>query len=359
MSLPLKIENIKKRMTPEKAKAYEKSYYDSLITPGEAVGTIAAQSIGEPGTQMILRTHHLSGAAELDITLGLPRLIEIFDARKTPATPSMTIFLNDDIKNDEPKVKLVAIKLMELKIEDVMDKVIVKLANNIINVFLDASKLKKFDITAEEISKQIVKKVRGVDASFEGNIVNIKGPKEDVTKLYKLRAKIKDVHIQGIPRISQVLPVKKPDGWIIKTAGSNLKEVLKLPEVDETRTVTNDIFEIESVLGIEAARNTIIDEARLTLRDQGLSLDQRHLLLVSDAMTASSQIRGTNRYGLLKGKASVLARASFEVALRHLFKAAANCEIDRLTSIVENVMINQPAPIGTGMFKLVMKRGNK
>ncbi|MFA5406387.1 MAG: DNA-directed RNA polymerase subunit A'' [Candidatus Nanoarchaeia archaeon] len=359
MNLPLKISNIRKSLSGDELKRFDENYHKSLITPGEAVGTIAAQSIGEPGTQMIMRTHHFAGVKELDVTLGLPRLIEIFDARKTPATPSMTVYLNDDVKNNEDEVKSIATKLLELKLEDVMDRITVKLTNNVISIQLSNSKLKTFKISAEEISRQISKKIKGIESSFEGDIINVKGPKDDVSKLYKLRAKIKDVHIQGIPRISQVLPVKEIDEWIIKTAGANMKEVLKIPEVDETRTTSNDLFEIQSVLGIEAARFAIINETLATLKDQGLTVDDRHLMLVSDAMTNTGEIKGTNRYGITKSKASVLARASFEVALRHLFKAAATREVDNLTSIVENVMINQPAPIGTGMVKLVMKRGDK
>ena len=355
--MPLKLQNIKDGMSKEDAKKFDKTYENSLITPGEAVGTIAAQSIGEPGTQMLMRTHHFAGVTEIDTTLGLPRLIEIFDARKTPATPSMTIFLKEEFKGDEEAVKVIATKMLELTVGDVMDKITVKLANNTIVVQLDSAKLKQFDISPDEISKQVAKKIRGVDCSFEGNIINVKGPKEDVSKVYKLRAKVKEVHIQGIPRITQVLPVKKSNEWIIKTAGSNLKEIVKLPEIDETRCITNDIFEVRAVFGVEAARNSIIFEAKETLKDQGLSVDERHLMLVSDMMTIEGDIRGTNRYGITKGKASVLARASFEVALRHLFKAAATREVDKLTSIVENIMINQPAPIGTGMLKLVMKRG--
>jgi len=356
--MPEKLESIKKSLGKD-GKRFEESYKNSLITPGEAVGTIAAQSIGEPGTQMIMRTHHFAGVTELDVTLGLPRIIEIFDARKVPSTPSMTIYLKDKFKNNEAKVKSIATKLLELKVSDVMSKLVVKLVNNIITIYLEGGKLKQFDISAEEISRQVSKKVRGVECSFEGDVVNIKGPKDDIGKLYKLRAKIKDVHIQGVSGVSQVLPVKKVNEWIIKTAGSNLEAVIEIPEIDAARTTTNDLFEIFDVLGIEAARNAIIHEAKATLKDQGLTVDDRHLMLVADTMTSTGGIRGTNRYGILKNKASVLARASFEVALRHLFKAAATREIDNLTSIVENVMINQPAPVGTGMLRLVMKYGKK
>ncbi len=355
VELPPKIKEIIKNADKETAKKLKERYENALITPGEAVGTLAAQHIGEPGTQMIMRTHHFAGVAELDVTLGLPRIIEIFDARKQPSTPTMTIYLKDEYKNDEEKVRHIATKLLELKVDDVVEKIIMKLVNNVIAIHLDPEKLSQFKITPEEISKKIHKKLKNAKISYEGNIINVKYPESDVIKLYKLRAKIRDIHIQGVPRISQVLPVKKVDEWIIKTGGSNLKEVLKLPEVDETRTTTNDIFEIQEVLGIEAARNAIIREIKTTLNEQGLEIDDRHIILVADTMTCDGEIKGTNRYGIVKSKASVLARASFEIPLYHLFKAAANREVDELNGIVENIMINQPAPVGTGTVKLVVK----
>ena len=74
-------------------KLAESQYEKSLVDSGEAVGIIAAQSLGEPGTQLTLRTKWLAGATEMTVTQGLPRLIEIFDARREPSTPSMTIYL--------------------------------------------------------------------------------------------------------------------------------------------------------------------------------------------------------------------------------------------------------------------------
>ena len=76
----------------------------STVEPGEASGIVAAQSIGEPGTQMTLRTFHFAGVKERDVTLGLPRLIELVDARKQPATPSMDVFLNDETRKSNEKV---------------------------------------------------------------------------------------------------------------------------------------------------------------------------------------------------------------------------------------------------------------
>ncbi len=359
MNLPKKLQEKYDTLDEKGKQKLLESYANSLAEPGEAVGVVAGQSLGEPGTQMILRTHKFAGVAEINVARGLPRLIEIFDARKIPSTPSMTIYLKEKFAGDEKKVREIATKILELTVEDVIDRTNIDLLNKTVKIYLDKKLLEKYMITTKEVSEMIKKKIKKEKVTYEGNVINVKSPEADIKKLYKLRVKVKDIYIQGVPKIEQVLPVKKGNEWIIKTAGSNLKDVLKIPEVDPTRTITNDLYEIQKTFGIEAARNAIIREASMTLREQGLSVDIRHLMLVADAMTADGTLKGVTRYGITKGKKSVLARASFETALKHLFNAAAHREIDDLTSVVENVMINQPAPIGTGMLKLVVKHDKK
>ena len=155
--------------------------------------------------------------------------------------------------------------------------------------------------------------------------------------------------------ITQVLPVKRGDEYIIITAGSNLKEILPMDEVDPNRTRSNDIFEIASILGIEAARQAVIDEVLKVIDSQGLNVDIRHIMLVADTMCLTARVRGITRYGVVSEKASVLARASFETPIRHIINAALIGEEDNLTSVVENVMLNQPVPVGTGMPSLRTK----
>ncbi|MEM4368832.1 MAG: DNA-directed RNA polymerase subunit A'', partial [Candidatus Woesearchaeota archaeon] len=143
--------------------------------------------------------------------------------------------------------------------------------------------------------------------------------------------------------------------YVIITSGSNLRKILELDFVDQTRTTTNDIFEIAEVLGIEAARRAILEEVNKVVAAQGLNVDIRHIMLVADTMCAGGTIKGVTRYGVVSEKASVLARASFETPIKHIIDASLIGEVDELNSIVENVMINQPMPVGTGLPSLVTK----
>ena len=170
-----------------------------------------------------------------------------------------------------------------------------------------------------------------------------------------MKEKAKDVYVKGIKGVTQILPVKRKEEFIVITAGSNLKKVFELDFVDTQRTTTNDIYEIFEVLGIDAARQAIMDEVFKVIETQGLNVDIRHIMLVADTMTVSGEINGITRYGVVSEKASVLARASFETPIKHVINASLKGEIDQLNSVVENVMLNQAVPVGTGLPGLVTK----
>jgi len=130
---------------------------------------------------------------------------------------------------------------------------------------------------------------------------------------------------------------------------------MKLEFVDKTRTVSNNIHKINSLLGVEAARQAIINEINSVIEAQGLNVNLRHIMLVADIVTMNGKILGINRYGIVKDKPSVLARASFETPIRHLINAGLAGSNDPLYSVIENVMMNQVVPLGTGLPGLITK----
>lgn len=329
-----------------------------LITVGEAVGVLAAQSVGEPGTQMTMKTKHVAGVLEMAVTLGLPRLIEIFDARREPSTPMTTIYVKKGFSKSEARIREIASRILEVNVDNIVSEISMDLISFKINLKLSTERLDDFCIKKATVVSALSKAFKNCKIKSNGLDVTIK-PKEkamDIKELYKLKVKVKDTFISGVPGITQVFPFRRKDEFIIKTAGSNLKEICKINGVDTTRSFSNDVFEIRDMLGIEAARNAIIKEIMSVLKEQGLEVNIRHVMLVADAMTSDGEIKGVRRYGITGEKASVLARASFEVPLKHLFEAACRGEVDNLNSVIENVMINQPAPIGTGLPQLIVKK---
>ncbi len=217
--------------------------------------------------------------------------------------------------------------------------------------------MKEIGITDAALEKELTKALKGFTIKIEGGIVSIKprGKEVNVNEIYKIKEKVKLIPIKGVKGISQVLPVKRGDEYVIITAGSNLYEVLNLEFVDNTRTTTNNVLEIADVLGIEAARQSIINEVYKVIESQGLNVDIRHIMLVSDTMSVSGSVKGITRYGIVSEKSSVLARASFETPIKHIINASLVGELDTLNSVVENVMLNQPVPVGTGLPGLVTK----
>tara|TARA_Y100000310_G_scaffold341753_2_gene441942 strand:- start:842 stop:1990 length:1149 start_codon:yes stop_codon:yes gene_type:complete len=331
------------------------NYKAMQITPGEAVGIIAAQSLGEPGTQMTMRTFHHVGVAELNVTLGLPRLIEIFDARKEPKTPTMHISLRAPHNKDKAKTEALASRLREVKFNKVTKEIAIDLANSAVEARVDKAVLSSCGLSAEEVWKMLRKSITGATIETTPTKITFTFKDYDFKKLLQAKEKIKNKVVCGIAGVTDVLPVKKDGEFVIQTFGTNLKAVMAVEDVDFTKTRSNNIHEVAKVLGVEAARQTIVDEIMIVLGRQGLDVDVRHVMLIADAMCFDGTVKGTTRHGITKQKSSVLARASFEIPLRHLVDASTVGEIDRLTSVVENIIINQPMPVGTGLPDLAVE----
>jgi len=333
-----------------------KEYKSSFAEPGESVGLVTAESIGEPGTQMTLNTFHFAGVSEMNVTTGLPRLIEVLDARKTIKTEMMEIYLEKSC-SDAEKVREISEKIKETSFKEYIKEININMAEETMRVELDQENLKSRGMTPSRTSKILAKRLKdfSIKLKKDSSIMIKASGDEGLKMIYRLKEKIKGIYINGVKNITQVLPVKRGDEYVIVTAGTNLKQVLTLDYVDKHRTTSNNLYEIESHFGIEAAREVIIREILKVLKDQGIQIDIRHILLVADAMTMSGKILGISRYGIVKEKPSVLARASFETPIRHLINASLIGESDTLTSVIENVMINQPVPIGTGLPGLITK----
>ncbi len=340
------------------------NYKRSLVVPGEPVGTVAAQSIGEPGTQMTLRTFHYAGVSEFSVTQGLPRLIEIVDARRNPSTPIMRIFLDEKHRFDQKKARFVHSQIEQIKFDTISSEIEIDLTEYTINISLIDELLDDKNITIDDIKKKLKKfsKKGDIDFDEEYNMIVINPNTEDLQKLQKTKEKISKTLIQGVRGIKRGMIHKQhtdlcPEGeYSIQTEGTNLGDILsKIEGIDATRTVSNHIHEIEKFLGIEAAREIIIREAVSVLEDQSLDVNIRHLNCMADLMCVSGEIQQIGRHGISGTKSSVLARAAFEVTIKQLINASISGEEEKLLGIPENVIVGQLVPvIGTGSIDLTI-----
>jgi DNA-directed RNA polymerase beta' subunit len=242
----------------------KEKYEDCLMEPGSAVGTVAAQSLGEPGTQMTLRTFHYAGVGSKYTTGGLQRIEEITNAVKKIKQPGMEIILENDLNENE-----------------------------------------------------ILEKIRNTE-------------------------KIKSAVLQH-----------EENKIVIYTEGSNLKIILKIENIKKNKIKSNDIQEIYKVLGIEAARNSIIEQLHDLYSSQNLDIDIRHIMLVADIMTVNGKVESIGRVGTMSHKKSILARICFEGTVPLLYESAAYCKEDKLEGISENIIAGKHINIGTGK-KLTM-----
>jgi DNA-directed RNA polymerase subunit A" len=361
LSTTLKKRNIEDKYLNRIVDLSMEQYKRNLVDPHESVGIVAAQSIGEPGTQMTMRTFHYAGVAEINVTLGLPRLIEIVDARKMPSTPMMEIHLKRELDLSIEDIKSFVNNNIELTLVSDIADTEVDLARMVISIIPREKTMKKRDISRSELLKRVRetnKKIKENQISEEDGkiVINFMGQKKmNFKTLLNMWESIQKSKIKGIDDIKRVIIRHEGDEYVLYTEGSDLKRILSLPEVDVARTSTNNIIEISTVLGVEAARRSIFEEAKKTLSEQGLTVDARHLMLVADVMSVGGTIRAIGRHGVSGEKSSVLARAAFEITSNHLLTAGITGEIEPLAGVAENIIIGQPITLGTGAVELIYK----
>ena len=348
----------------------------SRADPYEAVGITTAQSIGEPGTQMTMRTFHYAGVATVNVTQGLPRVIEIVDARKVPKTPTMLIYLDElnakgkPLNTDEKAVRKIAaalemtttLDIAQIDVDVTQRHITMKLINknlrikqmNGAEVRDKLSRALRLYIQADnEDRPKILTIIPGV--TKEEDLASLTTDPPTYTALLQLEEKIKKLRLKGLAGISRANvqgPSRDTGEYYISTIGSNLPVVSEFAGVNRSRTYTNNIDEINKFLGVEAARQAIINEMSDTLEGAGLEVDIRHLLTVADVMTSEGNFRAIGRHGVSGTKHSILARSAFEVTVTHLLQAGVIGERDELSGVTENIIVGQPVSLGTGSVDL-------
>ncbi len=355
----------------EIAQATESRYLDTRVDPLDPVGTVSAQSIGEPGTQMTMNTFHYAGVAEIDVTQGLPRLIELVDARKEPDTPMMTVHLEEEYATDRDRAHEVVWQIEATRIL-ALGNVSTNVADMLVQVDLNEETLAErwptvdsIDETVERVADTIADAL-GVETTARGTLVEFGPSQPSYRELLQLVEQLREIVFKGIDEVSRVVIRREEvevDGgpetreeFVLYTEGSAFGDVLTIEGVDASRSTCNNIHEIYRQLGVEAARETIINETMETLEEQGLDdVNVRHLMLVADIMTNRGTIESIGRHGISGSKESVLARAAFEVTVNHLLDAAVHGEVDDLDGVIENVIVGKPVAVGTGDVNLKMR----
>eukprot|EP00177_Eucheuma_denticulatum_P004855 GFKZ01008814.1.p1 GENE.GFKZ01008814.1~~GFKZ01008814.1.p1 ORF type:complete len:1494 (+),score=243.88 GFKZ01008814.1:1413-5894(+) len=363
----------------------------AAVEPGTAVGAIAAQSVGEPATQMTLKTFHFAGVAAMNITQGVPRLKEIINASKSIATPiTEAPLVNEDneklariVKGRVERTTLGEVSLyMKEVYRSNCSYVAVRLdMDSVHRLQLDidltevASRIlqhsfSKIRVTADDIvvirpdklrirpHKKGESSRRDTDSALRLGRSQEARKKEMETRphflLQTLKHQLGKVPICGISSVHRaVINDKGGQKFELLIESDDLASIMVIPGTDGTKVICNHIMSVEKTLGIEAARRTVYDQIKTTMGSHGLQVASHHLQLLADCMTSRGSVLGITRFGIQKMRSSTLMLASFEMTVDHLFDAAIHSRRDDISGVSERIIMGVPIPIGTGLFKML------
>ncbi len=390
----------------------------SWVAPGEMAGIIAAQSLGEPTTQMTLNTFHLSGvAAKSGMTRGVPRLKELLKVTQNPKATSLTIYLRKDIRGSKDAARRLA---QEMEFTTLKDLVTVsriyydprdsesmiaddqdwlsffgafeqeeetddtKKSPWIVRLELDREKMFNKNITMEDLhfviraqypeaavtytdhnSNRMIFRIRPTFAKTANALDGLAAIKQLQAKL------LTQTLVRGLPglravsyrKITDEVYERNPanDGkyepveqFVLDTFGTNFLDVMIHPDVDGTKLVSNHIHDIYDNLGIEAARQVLFREI-FSLFEQAAPVNYRHVSILCDAICNRGRMMSADRIGVnKKNKIGPLAKASFEQTEKIMLSAALFGEMDPVTGVSANIMTGQPIRGGTSFTQVLL-----
>lgn len=335
-----------------------------VVNPGEAVGSLTSQSLGEPCTQMTLKTFHFAGVASMNVTLGVPRINEIFNAIEKIRTPIIEVSLIN--KEDKIAANFVKNKINKVCLAEILSQITEVFQKEAAYILLDFNtdyiqrSLRDFDIQMVKtalISSKLKLKDKHVEIKSNKQL-RIESPLQSAqeTAFYfkSLIGKFETLIVYGLNTVNRALISQdKSEKLHIFAEGTGLYGILRIMGVDYRRTKTNNIQETREVLGIEAARSKIVSEANYIMSIYGISIDFRHYYLLADTMCFTGKVVGLNRYGITKMKNSPMMLASFETTGPILFDAAFFGSRDKMAGISEKIIIGDKVELGTGKFEVL------
>lgn len=330
-----------------------KKYQRTTLDPGEPIGTVVAQSISEPATQLTLKTFHWAGVPGVDITTGLPRLQELFDARKHPDNPLIRVYLKEPYRSDEEKAKQIFRKIHAINVNSLIKTGGFNLQPPYrrIEIELDEKKLSERKLSVKEIISKI-EEIKDIEIKREEYNLYISPEKkedEEEISLESIHNEINDITFKGVEGYEDAQLRRTREGhYYILVPAEEIQPLLLVEGIDLSKLMTNHIYQCNKVFGLEATRTLIISEAKKVLDQYGLDVDPRHIVYAADAMLSGGKIEGIGRYGISGSKSSILARAAFEETKGNLIDAGARGMVDTLQGSTESVITGKIPPIGTG-----------
>lgn len=357
-------------------------YVGAMQMPGEAVGAVAAQSIAEPATQMTLKTFHFAGVASMNVTLGVPRIKEIINAAKNISTPIITCTLNQPYS--EVSARIVKGRIEPTTFGDLClyIKEVYEPSACFLSVKVDLHTIQKLqlEVTVENMKQALLDhknlsgiRLRAQDVEVvDRDKMRILAPQRNqhgvgarlmYFHLQNIKKALPKAVVTGIRSTNRAVINKDDKGdkttYSLLVEGYGLMDVMSVPGIDSIHTSSNHVMEVERVLGIEAARCTIMKEIQLTMGSHGIGIDTRHVQMLGDCMTYRGMVLGINRFGISRMRTSALMLASFERTTDHIFDAAAHLRSDPVKGVSECIILGANINLGTGLFKILYDFGGR
>jgi DNA-directed RNA polymerase II subunit RPB1 len=386
---------------PQLKEQIEKDYFNTLVQAGESVGIICAQSIGEKQTQTCLNTFHSAGISNKTMTTGVPRFQELINATKNPKMVNHKIYFNEGRDSIENLRNVVGHSIAGLTLSDISSSITVQYNKEpedwyeIYKIFYndDFTRFKnciiiKLNMTKLFANKLTIEKITNVISSEFSDLYCVFSPcqigeihifvdtsditlpedrvmfinKENAVEIYIeecVITTISEIHICGIHSVEEIFYSQddKTKEWIIETnaiPSKNMnklnayKKLLSLNNIDFTRTMSNNIWDIYEVLGIEAVKEFLIEEFT-TIMD---GINSCHTKLLVDRMLHGGGIASITRYTLKKDECGPMGKASFEESLDNFLNAGASGTIEPTEGVSSAIICGKRANIGTGLVEL-------
>lgn len=387
-------------------------YIKALVHPGEMVGALAAQSIGEPTTQLTLNTFHSAGTVKAGATQGVPRIEELLEVSKNPKNPTTFVYMKPNVSTDLEAAIQLKRSIQRTTIRDITKSVriyydplplspesAVDEDREMLASFATFSVGKpecvspwvmRLEFDRTEMAARNITDMAPIQNALLGNLAvkisqcvfsDINAKKllcrivfeesfaKNLLVLRYVEDKILEMSISGVDGIGRVYhrEINREMLWdpavggyaakkqhVLDVEGTNLFNLLDVPNVDSTRTFSNDIHEVLEVFGIEAARQALYDELNEVFTGAGATLNYHHLAVLLDTITYQGRLVPVNRFGMSKHDNGVLAKSSFEETSKILFNAATAGSFDPMVGVSANIMFGQKPPCGTGLVEILL-----
>jgi hypothetical protein len=377
-------------MIPDLRQMIEKQYNSSKIQPGESVGVIGAQSIGEKQTQSTLNTFHKAGSGEKTVTVGVPRVEEMLNATKDPKSINCFVYTKKNHLSIAELRETIGHHVVEITFSKitkhcdiVMDKkpekwygafeIIngdnYKSFQDCISLQIDMDILYEYILDMQMISNIISTEYSDMVCVFSPDSIgqldiyvdtsNIDLPESRLVFINTDNAKeiyleevvlpiLYKIVISGVPGIDNIFFNDDPNNF--ETNGSNFKQLLGLPFVDDTKTTSNNVWDIYKTLGVEAARQFLIEEFMQLCS----GINKCHIQLLAEKMTHTGSVSSISRYTMRNEECGPMGKASFEETMDNFLKAGAYGQKEATRGVSASIICGKRANIGTGVCELIM-----